>query len=98
MEPLGQAGVGDALRSAGLSRHTEQIQALGKPCIRFSTTRVEEEVQLPLGASKLGGLPDVPSDFEWPAYNDKLLTFVAQLRLSDLAPLDVEQALPANGY
>src|ERR1043166_8909001 len=98
MQPSQQSDVGDALRRAGLSKYADQIQSLAKPCIRFSATRVAQESDLSPGASKLGGLPDVPSGFEWPMYQDKPLAFVAQLRLSDVAALDVEQVLPGNGY
>lgn len=47
-------------------------------------TRVEEEA-LPPGGTRLGGLPDLPAGVEWPAIGDRSLSFVAQVRLSEVA-------------
>lgn len=50
------------------------------------------------GASKLGGNPDVPSGFSWPAFKDNPLSFVCQINLADvktLMPADV--TLPDRG-
>src|SRR5690606_4379438 len=33
----------------------------------------------PIGASKKGGFPDVGENFEWPQYNGKHLSFLAQI-------------------
>jgi len=48
---------------------------------------------VPIGASKFGGLPDVPSTFEWPIYG-RPLSFFCQLNLADLH-LDI--GLPTAG-
>ena len=62
---------------------------------------------LPIGASKIGGCPDVPADFVWPyvtgggiCENDDKphpLTFMAQFNLSELADCDTENRLPKAG-
>lgn len=62
---------------------------------------------LPIGASKIGGCPDVPADFVWPyvtgggiCENDDKphpLTFMAQFDLSELSPCDTENRLPKAG-
>lgn len=58
------------------------------------------------GASKIGGKPDVPKDFEWPVYEGKdfeditkerPLSFIAQINLKDVAPYDTEELLPKQG-
>ena len=47
-------------------------------------TRVEEAA-LPLGGTRLGGLPDLPAAVAWPAVGDRPLSFAAQVRLSEVA-------------
>jgi uncharacterized protein YwqG len=56
-----------------------------------------DDSQIPVGASKLGGSPDVPSGFVWPQWNGTPLTFIGQFRLSEVAPFDVERILPTMG-
>lgn len=50
----------------------------------------------PAGASRIGGHPDVPANFEWPMEADEALTFLLQLRLSDL-PAFEGNPFPATG-
>ncbi len=59
------------------------------------------------GGTRFGGVPDVPSDFEWPYYTGeglsgneikpRPLSFLAQFNLEQLAPLDTEHLLPEKG-
>jgi len=80
-------------------QHLEsQIIDIAKPCLHIEKERVYYIDALPLGTSRLGGIPDVPEDFEWPTREDKPLTFIMQLRLSDLAQYDLESVLPTNGW
>ncbi len=75
-----------------------------KPTVKLGFKRAAEK--LPLGASKFGGNPSVPRDFEWPIYrregNDgeatsRPTTFLMQLNLEEIAPYDVEKRLPPRG-
>jgi len=58
-----------AFTEAGLSRLLKDIDQVSKASIRLYTTRVDEST-LHLGASKLGGLPDLPAGTSWPAKAD----------------------------
>lgn len=49
------------------------------------------------GISKLGGLPDVPPEFEWPNWKDRPLEFIAQLDLGAMPRLENLPELPATG-
>ena len=53
---------------------------------------------LPLGASRFGGVPDLPPGVEWPSRDDVPMEFVAQLRLADAAGLDPLGRLPTTGH
>jgi hypothetical protein len=55
------------------------------------------DAAIPVGASKLGGDPDLPADFQWPHYNDKPLTFIGQFKLSEFTQYDTEAILPSWG-
>ena len=61
---------------------------------------------LPIGASKLGGLPDVPADFVWPRFagtdyegvkRERPLSFMAQFDLTELASFDAARLLAKAG-
>lgn len=52
---------------------------------------------MPLGASRLGGVPDLPPGAAWPARDGVPMEFLAQLRLADLAAARVDARLPATG-
>ena len=61
---------------------------------------------LPVGCSRIGGRPDVPSDFVWPTYEGssydvelkcRPLSFLAQINLRDVAAWDEEHLLPTEG-
>jgi uncharacterized protein YwqG len=76
---------------------TEEVRAavekLAKPSIRFKKT----ESPTAAGGTKLGGLPDFPKDMQWPLYKDKPLSFLAQIRLSEVSPIPLAASLPPKG-
>lgn len=79
-----------------LNRLEEQIVALAKPSVSIQRTPANDDT-LPIGASKLGGSPDLPPGFQWKYVGDKPLIFIAQFALSEIAPYDVERILPPRG-
>ncbi|MFD3449828.1 YwqG family protein [Microbacteriaceae bacterium 4G12] len=52
---------------------------------------------LPIGSSKLGGIPDFPKTMEYPTYNEKPLTFIGQFNLEDLQKTGIPNKLPQAG-
>ncbi len=88
----------ERLRANGLGRVVDAVLALAQPAIKPILTRVEDEADIPLGASKVGGAPDLPPTVEWPTTTSgQLLPFLAQLRLAEVAPFDPEGDLPHSG-
>lgn len=69
----------------------EQAIAAFEPCLLLDAERSDG---IAVGASKLGGDPDLPRDFEWPAWDKGPLDFLAQLALSDVDP---SFGLPTTG-
>lgn len=88
-----------AFAAAGFSRLLQDFEAIARPAIRISTTAVDEAT-LERGASKLGGLPDLPPGVRWPEWHGLPQSFLAQLRFADLwplAPADIAPTLPRRG-
>lgn len=93
---MDNAQIQKALASAGLARVATEVASLARPSIRLTTTPVDE-AKLAVGASKFGGLPDMPIGAAWPILNGVAMSFVAQIRLEDARPFDVGHQLPPVG-
>ncbi|WP_083458547.1 DUF1963 domain-containing protein [Sandaracinus amylolyticus] len=63
-----------------LRAHTEWFRRWHRPAIAITTTT--EEIRL--GASRFGGVPDLPVDVEWPRHDKGPYRFLAQIDLADL--------------
>lgn len=87
----------DLIRQAGLIHRADQLIPLFHPTIAATTQQVEFEREIPLGASKLGGRPDMPPELAWPSYQDRPLEFIAQISLAETAPYDENGLLPKAG-
>lgn len=86
-----------ALAATGLSDLLAHVDTLAQPAIHLTTHAVAQDSAIAVGASTLGGQPDLPPGTAWPAKQGAPLAFVAQLRLEEVAPYDSAHALPARG-
>jgi uncharacterized protein YwqG len=84
------------LVAGGLDAQANALLALIEPSVRL-TAAPASEADLPPGASKLGGCPDVPPDFHWPEYQGLPQSFLAQLDLGGLKGLAGAEVLPPAG-
>jgi len=82
----------------GLTDHREDIHLLIRKAILLRT-KSSSQTEIALGASKVGGEPDLPTGIKWPIYqNGKPLAFLAQLDLKQIGTLDLDLAgLPKSG-
>jgi uncharacterized protein YwqG len=92
---LNQAHLQANFVAGGFSRLIPHMDVLTQPSIRLITSQVDES-RLPVGASKVGGLPDLPNGVEWPVWHGLPQSFLAQFSLSDLHPF-LSGALPEQG-
>jgi len=83
----------EILAAKGLARVTNDLEALSADSIRVTT----HPGDVPVGASHLGGWPDLPEDVSWPERNGQALGFVAQFNLAEVHPFDQQNLLPSTG-
>ncbi|WP_289046398.1 YwqG family protein [uncultured Olleya sp.] len=72
----------------------EFIESGTIPAIKINE---EPSKSIGLGMSKIAGTPHLPSNLEWPKYNDDPMVFLAQLNLSEIACYTIEKSLPKSG-
>jgi len=80
------------LRTTPMASIADRIIEQARPSIRMLVKATADKA-LETGASKLGGAPDVPADFEWPELSGVALAFVAQINLAEVA----HELLPSEG-
>jgi len=74
----------------------EYLDRVAQRAVLLLPTRVKEK-SLAVGATKLGGHPDLPAATKWPRVKKQPLTFLAQIDLAEVAPLLPEGVLPPKG-
>jgi uncharacterized protein YwqG len=79
-----------------LNHRRNEIYQFISSSILITCEPVDEE-SIALGASKIGGLPDLSPLIAWPEYEGRPLSFIAQIRLEDVSPYDLEHRLPIAG-
>ncbi|MEM9940489.1 MAG: YwqG family protein [Planctomycetota bacterium] len=85
-----------ALIDAGLSRVADELTELAENCIGIQSIAAKDS-DTPIGASKFGGRPDMPSGASWPTWNGQPLAFLCQINLAAVNPMDDDQLLPSDG-
>ncbi|MGJ3248484.1 MAG: DUF1963 domain-containing protein [Elainellaceae cyanobacterium] len=79
----------------GLSAAKARIMALVRPAIALIPD-VADENEIPLGSTKLWGLPHVPPGFDWPKSEGMVLGFLGQVNLAELKNC-YDLGLPSHG-
>lgn len=89
----------ELLEPCGLADRLDEVRALLRPSLRMhlSALEEEEEGELELGSSRLGGDPDLPPALAWPQIEGEPMVFVAQLDLAELADYQAAAELPREG-
>jgi len=85
----------DRLKAAGMETAALAIEQLRPTCLRFDTIPANE-AEIPIGASKLCGIPDLPREIEWPFWNGQPLDFLLQLNLNEISQYSVCKPLPES--
>ncbi|WP_391558261.1 DUF1963 domain-containing protein, partial [Robertmurraya sp.] len=84
------------LHEASLSHIADRFEPLIRQSVRINTINTDEDL-IPIGASKIGGRPDLPPHLEWPESVDLgPIPFIGQINLSEL-PAEAYPTLPNEG-
>ncbi|MCB2156443.1 DUF1963 domain-containing protein [bacterium] len=83
------------LRKKRLRKYQEAIRAMYLPAIGMTAERATSS--LDVGASKVGGDPDVPVGFEWPKNGEREIDFLLQIDLSTCKDFEAGALLPSEG-
>jgi len=84
-------------RKAGLGARAADLLKAARPGVVLIPEPVDLD-GLPLGASRIGGTPDLPDGAKWPEWRDGPLSFIAQLNLEDLSRYPACGVLPDSGH
>ncbi|HEY6944470.1 MAG TPA: YwqG family protein [Candidatus Acidoferrum sp.] len=76
-------GLRRKLFDAGMSKIADEVAAVSREAFRIQTSAATDET-LPIGASKLGGLPDLPANIAWPNREGAPLAFIGQINLREI--------------
>ncbi|AKK04659.1 putative DUF1963 family protein [Corynebacterium mustelae] len=78
-----------AIEAVGIEKFTERTDIIikhTKECLGFAIADPQPD-EIPIGASHIGGDPDLPEDFNWPTTSDgQPLTFLFQIDTTPLEP------------
>ena len=82
----------------GLGRIFEEIKNYAKNAVEISL-KASDDQQIPIGASKFGGSPDLPRSEPWPVNEQtgEPLHFIAQINFSEVSEFDTQSELPSRG-
>lgn len=86
----------DALLAGALAKRADDIVGRAQPAVQLLATRTSL-TSLALGASRIGGIPDMPEGTKWPMWKGEPQSFVAQLNLADLPRPEGLDTLPEDG-
>jgi uncharacterized protein (TIGR02996 family) len=85
------------LNKQGHPAWAEAIRATAEPCLVVRTIPLEDGETVDTGRSKMGGLPDLDGETEWPEGEDGAGAFIAQWSLEELAFSPCAAKLPKVG-
>ena len=67
-----------------------------KNAIKIST-HAKNDDDIAVGASKFGGVPDLPASVSWRSNENGALSFVAQINFAEVSKFDTDSLLPKSG-
>ena len=102
--------VGNCVAQAGLGEWPPRLAVAARHAIILEPGPVEEAADAPIGASRLGGMPDLPSEVPWPrrparnrtVFKDHAarpwpLSFVAQINFAEIYSVGALEGFPSSG-
>ena len=84
----------ELIRQEDLEEYEQTIRSLVRGSVVIDPLASSND-QFEIGASKIGGLPDLIPEMDWPQWEGKPLEFLLQLNLDEIRPFDFP--LPTRG-
>jgi hypothetical protein len=88
--------LGALIDALGLSAHSSRLVAWRRLTLALLPERLPRD-DLPLGASKFGGRPDLMHGAPWPLHEGRQMSFLAQFNLAELAGAGLSGGWPTRG-
>lgn len=93
------------LKDAKLETHKERLEELYSPAVKIKTKKHKKSNWSQpgkrgapeLGVSRFGGWPDLPVECQWPQWQSKPMSFLAQLNFVELHKCQPNLCLPKAG-
>ncbi len=85
-----------AMESGPLAPIAEKVRSWFRPGVVLTPKRLRGD-WAPIGSSKSGGRPDLPTEVEWPRFRGTPMAFMLQLNLKDAADCAPDLGLPTAG-
>lgn len=93
---MDRAALAAKLSITGLDQVVHALDLVARDAVRLLPGSVDG-AQIAVGASKLGGAPDLAAGTPWPIWRDLPMSFLAQIRLEDVVVYDHMHLLPPAG-
>lgn len=98
-------GLEQLLQAAHLKEQEALLRPLHSPALCMKTRPLrksgwlapEDPAAPPLGSSRMGGWPDLPSGTHWPRWQGRPMAFLAQIDLAEVHALEPHLRLPSSG-
>ncbi len=90
----------ERFEDAGIVHRAKEFLDLARPAVFFRPAPAIFEGDIPLGASKIGGKPDLPAAYPWPEdlrVPGSVLSFLVQINLSEVPRGVLDIDLPSDG-
>ena len=92
-----EADIRKEIEGSPFSGDADRIMNMARPAVRIRTFLVECG-DLPPGASRMGGAPDLPPDMAWPHHNGRPMEFLAQIDFTAAAAAHALPDMPTTGW
>jgi uncharacterized protein YwqG len=87
----------EMLVASNLSSKFSILEKFYSPSIKLSTRIKKRTFKKELGKSQVGGWPDLPIGTNWPQWNDRPMSFLAQINLEEIHEINPQLHLPKQG-
>lgn len=94
---MNEAEIRKIVEASPLAAHSDEIMALAIPAVKMNSFLVEDG-DLPLGASRMGGAPDLPPGTPWPENKGRPADFLAQIDFAAVAKAHSLPGIPDSGW